>query len=630
MNLSALVPPFHPLLINPTEEEVARAISTDQGRKEYLEFLRLREKRIRDADEDSGDPFRHGWKLEHWKDADEELRACGKGQYVAGGKRATKTERAAWLVTQALHYLEKAVIWALQGGGTTSVAEQHARIWRYLPREVRAMNGKGKHVGWARVDYNIERGFSNGVLVMPNRSKLHFLTYNMEVKEYQGWEIGAPDTPHNREVLKQMPWLQNIGAWADEDMPVEWLDTVRTRCLTRDSVWIWTFSTLKGITPGIKALRQGGTKLIKSARAELLPENQVLVPGCPAGHMPIAERTPDGVSLYYFWTEFNPFPPNYKNLKLLLSGKSRARIMRDAYGYDEDVTGKAYRKWGTWNIIDEQDLPEDGTDYMLTDPAGGRMWATIWVRVSNENPPRFFIWADWPDEERFGEWATPGTATQLDGAPGPAQTGEGYGWAEYKSAWQEVERIVVPQALVRMRERNSIDEAVVESELQKVKDPRRRRILRQHWESCDLENLTLPIQESFIDPRAGADQKHREHGSITPIDALAEEHVSASGKVIPARYFTPASGVSIQTGRIAVSDLLAWDQDQPLCRITNEPRLYVVRTCKQVIGMFSEFTGLGGEKGAWKDFDDLLRYMATSRLEYVPEGPTRARGQGSY
>lgn len=632
MNIDDLIPEYHPMVQNPTREEVMAAISTEPGRRAYLEFLKLREKRIRDADEEVGDPFFHGWKLQHWKDADEELKLCGKGQYVAGGKRATKTERAAWMVCAALYYLEKATIWALQGGGTTSVAEQHARIWRYLPREIRAMNGKAKHVGWARIDYNIERGFSNGVLVMPNKSKLHFLTYNMEVKEYQGWELGAPDTPHNRAVLKQYPWLFNIGGWADEDMTVEWLTTLRTRCATRDSVWHWTFSTLNGITPAIKTLKEGGAKIVKTARAELLPANQILVPGCPPGHMPICERAPGGISIYYFWTQFNPFGTNYANVKKLVEGKPRSRIQRDAYGYDEDVKGKAYPNFGQWNIITEEELPEVGTNYMLTDPAGGRMWATIWVRVTDENPPRYFIYRDWPDEDRFGEWAVPGSANQPDGTLGPAQTGLGYGWVEYKNAWAEEERIKLPAELLRRREQPSQANGEIEGILAQIKDPQRRAIVRRDWEGSNPEDITESIQERYIDPRAGADEKHKESGSTTPIDELGTEHRDpATGRVLAAAMdFLAASGVSIMTGRTAVNALLAFDRDQPLCRVVNEPRLYVVNTCKQVIGMFSEYTGLGGEKGGWKDFDDLARYMATSPLEYVPDGPSSRKRQGSY
>ena len=80
---------------------------------------------------------------------------------------------------QAIYYLERGIVWALQSTSKTSIAEQQARVWRYLPREIKAMNGKSKHVGWARVDYNIERGFSNGILVMPNQTQLQFLTYEM-------------------------------------------------------------------------------------------------------------------------------------------------------------------------------------------------------------------------------------------------------------------------------------------------------------------------------------------------------------------------------------------------------------------------------------------------------------------
>lgn len=45
--------------------------------------------------------------------------------------------------------------------------------------------------------------------------------------------------------------------------------------------------------------------------------------------------------------------------------------------------------------------------------------------------------------------------------------------------------------------------------------------------------------------------------------------------------------------------------------------------------MFENYTGLGGEKGACKDFADLVRYMALAKLMHVDVTRTRGRaGRG--
>lgn len=630
-----LVPEFHPLLPNPTLEEALAACETEEGRRSYAEFLRRRQERIDQADDDKGDPFRHGWYLPHWKRADLDLKAARKGQYVGGGKRATKSERAAWLVVKAMVHLPRTKIWALQGNMRTSVAEQQSLVWKYLPVEVKALNGRARH-GMAKVDYTADRGFANNILVLPNRSELHFLSYDADPKAYQGWKLGAKINRELQRMMDGMPDLHNIGAWPDEDMPLPWFETIELRCASNDAKWLYTFSPMEGITPTITSIL-GTPETVESARAELLAPNRVHVPGCPPGEMPVRQKTSRaGVSIFYFWTEFNPFPPNYQNVKEAVAQKSEDQVKQDAYGYGKNVKARAHPKWGSWNIIKRTALPEVGTNYFIADPAGARMWAGIWVRVAPGNPQSFYVYRDFPSCAEFGPWAVIAPSNDdPDGLQGPAQSSRGFGWVAYKQLWLAKERINVPAHKLQLEPGQVWDDARVEA-LDAVLMPyeadplRRRRIKDAVVKGEDVANLTEGVFDRLIDPRAGKAQKESAEGMTTPMDELAKAHLDPrTGELLaPALYFRQASGQSMDTGVTAINELLDWNTEQPMCSVINQPHLFVVEDCEQVIGCLNVFTGTGGEKAGWKDIHDLLRYMATSGLCYVPPENMRPRRGG--
>ena len=81
--------------------------------------------------------------------------------------------------------------------------------------------------------------------------------------------------------------------------------------------------------------------------------------------------------------------------------------------------------------------------------------------------------------------------------------------------------------------------------------------------------------------------------------------------------FLPASGTDQETRISEVNKLLHWEDHQPFDAVANCPRLYVSREAQQVIGALTHWPGpAGGEKHAWKDFADLLCYMAMADLQH--------------
>lgn len=565
----------HPFLPWFSDADILQLLlDTADGAQRIAELYKEREERIW-LSSDEGDPLHWGFELEHWKDADDLLRTVCDFLYVAGGKRASKSEWAAKRIVAAALRYPKGVIWCFQDNHPTSIATQQKLIWKFLPPEIKAMNGRQDKKRVAAVNYTPKNGFADGVLVLPNRTAIHFLTYNSEVTDYQGWEIGAAVRASEFD-----PKTPNLGAWLDENCPLAWMETVRFRAATRGAKVVWTFSTTQGITPTIKEFL-GTPKTIKTRFAALLAARQNL-PGLPVGHMPYVQlcSTPRHAAIY-FHTDLNVFGDNYANVKALCEGKPSQFVEENAYGYARDVMHKAFPMFGEWNIIKPERIPKKGTRYMFTDPGdGSRNWASLWVLVDPAG--NHYIYRDWPDAQSYGEWAVPSEdPAQPDGDRGPAQRSLGYGTAQLRDEWKRLEVLA---------------------------------------DGDKPDGKPEEIFDRFIDPRAGNVKHIEEHGGTNMIEKFA----SLADPI----YFQPASGQEKSIGFAHVNTLLWWDKEKPLDAVMNAPKLYVGENCLQVIWMFSNYTDRGGERSGSKDFADLVRYMALADLQYYESNEFKSFAPG--
>jgi hypothetical protein len=418
----------------------------------------------------------------------------------------------------------------------------------------------------------------------------------------------------------------NIGVVGDENMPLGWLTMFSRRIRFRQAKLLWTFTPVKGITPSVKELL-GGAITVVSKPSELLPRKNLV--DVPEGHMPYIRNcvNPRAVAIYFF-TEFNRWGPApgrtyYDEVKALCEGKESQYVERVAYGFARDSVARAFPKFGAWNIVKRSQLPAVGTNYQLMDPAGDRNWATLWVRAAPGHPVSLYIYRDWPDAQTHGEWAVTTerevSAEQRkgwDGDAGPAQHGLGFGVTKYKQTFLGLERI----GMLRDNE-----------------DPYRARV----WSAVNGQNRTdktygtnemsravEEIAERYVDGRAGASEHMAEQGGTCIIEEFEDTQTDSKGRVTgPSMSLTPASGVRIEEGLTAVNELLDWNMEEPMCPVMNQPHLFVCEDCLQVRWMFENYTGLGGEKGACKDFADLVRYMALAKLEHV-EGRRGRSGKG--
>jgi hypothetical protein len=279
-------------------------------------------------------------------------------------------------------------------------------------------------------------------------------------------------------------------------------------------------------------------------------------------------------------------------VKAECANKSSEFIERKAYGFARDVMNKAFPLFGAVNIIARGHLPNKMTRYMLSDPGdASRAWATLWVGVAPNG--WHYIYRDWPDAQTYGEWAVPSSnPLQPDGDRGDAQREQGFGVKQYADEWRRLEKL----GLV-------------------VTTPEGIEVARP-----DLRDEV--IFDRYTDPRAANNPHIELHGGTNLYQKFAE--------VEPPMLFLPWSGVEIAIGYTHVNSLLYWNPEQPLSTPDNCPKLYVTEDCKQVIWMFSNFTGQGGAKAGGKDFADLVRGMALADLQYYESNEFKSSGGGSY
>lgn len=629
---------------------------------------------------------------------------------IFGGNRAQKTYYAIKRAMQVVEMFPGTRLALCSEKDAASVTNlQTPLVWPFLKPRYGHLNGKRHTV--VKINYTQGNGFTDGKVVLPNGSEIYFLTYNQDPNDYEGWEFGAPayvyegvckelrqrweeenhckwenskletrnskqirrdQTPSSKEDpksrdeepepglpsekekergLKPKPFIPpNIGAVADESMPLKWMQMFARRVRFRKAKVLWTFTPVRGITPAVKELVGTSAVTLESRRSELLPRKNL--PDVPEGQMPYVRKCSfQNAYAIYFFTEFNKWGPSpgrsyYDEVKALCAEKESQYVERVAYGFARDSVARAFPKFGSWNMVKRNQLPARGTNYQLNDPAGSRKWFMMWVRVTTIGAGQvaFYIYRDWPDGQTYGEWAV-ATEREVseealkgwDGDPGPAQAGLGYGVTKYKQTMLECERIKCPQSVSKrvsesvsgngnaQRSTLNAQPSSVFQEWERTADPYHvRRVKEAMARGEDLTQLQEQIAERYVDPRAGKSEHLAEQGGTCVIDEFAEVQVDGAqpgpgtGRVVgPSMDLIPASGVHEDEGLMAVNELLDWNTEQPLVSLMNQPHLFVSEDCHQVRWMFENYTGRAGAKGACKDPADLVRYMALAKLEDV-------------
>jgi len=362
--------------------------------------------------------------------------------------------------------------------------------------------------------------------------------------------------------------------WCDELVPQSWVDTLRYRLVTRRGKLLVTQTPLEGVASVYREY-VAGAKITEWADGQLLKGKQGL-PTWPVGKSPRVMRLEkQSRSTVFFFSEDNPYNP-WDEMRSKLVGAPMGQVLTRAYGWASDNIGKAFARFrADSHCISGDKVPEGGTLYMVCDPAGARNWFCLWLMVYEDG--RRIVVREFPDFGGYGEWVLP--SEKADGKAGPAQTLEaGRSIAEYRQLFRQIE---------------------------------------------DELGYGEPVMR-LIDPRAGGSPALSDQGGTTLVDLLAEPSDHDDGMA-----FVPAPAVPVDQRTAAINSDLSFDTTKPLGPF-NQPKLYVVEDCHNLIYSLSEHTGRDGQKGATKDPIDCLGMLLTSKVDHIEAGGLNSRGGGGY
>ena len=514
----------HPLYPLPTAEQY------EEDPKAVEAYLVKRNQRILLERED---PYRYGYQPEVWKLADGYLETGKREMLILGGNRATKSYYCAHKVAETLLSKEKAMVWCFQSTDANSVEMQQPIVFQYLPPEYRnAKKGKVTNVSFSQ-----KHGFSDSKFILPNASECVFRHYSQKLDLIEGGNCDL--------------------IWCDELVPLNILETLRYRLVTRRGVLLISFTPKDGWTHTVAEFLHGATT-IDRVPGPLLPKIRSAF-GHDANMVPrVQQPQRKNAIIVYFHTSDNPFE-GYSTMKETLEGASREEILCRAYGIPSKAIVQRFPKFrDSVHVVDPEKIPKIGTRYQIVDPAGNKNWFMLWVLIDPFG--RHYIYREWPCPGQYipgigalGDWAE-ADGKLADGRAGPAQTGLGWGLKRYYEEMQRLEG----------------DET---------------------------------IAERFMDSRFANTPSQKADQSTTIIQEFAELGIN----------YVPAPTDPINEGISLINSLLDYTEfEKP--EESSEPHLFISSECLNTIFALKVWTGKDGAHGATKDPVDCLRYMAVGKL----------------
>lgn len=327
----------------------------------------------------------------------------------------------------------------------TSRSIQQAEVFKHLRPNLRKIRRVGQ---FTKISYSGGTGFTEETLLFQQPltayAQCWFLTYH-------SWQ---QDKTIAEGVAVHL-------TWCDEEVPAELLDTLRYRVGSEGRmILLVTFTPITGYTDAVGQYIENAriVECVPARRVEydwwtstwkygdwLLPQDKVLVEGCPPGHLPLVLEHIKVPGRYTICagTGWNPFIPLDELLKKAANQSLEVKMIR-WFGWPTRKVRPALAFMDA-HLVPPGKVPplESLTIYLMIDPCPPpRNWFMLWVGVDREN--RIWVLGEWPDIE-IGEWAVPGT--EPDGKPGPgAFDGNVTGFDGYKllvlerEGWTEEQR----------------------------------------------------------------------------------------------------------------------------------------------------------------------------------------------
>lgn len=404
----------HPLLPVPSKEEML-----SMGEEKLLTFHKTREEAIlREKD----DPFRYGYEPDNWKMFDEQL-STHQEVLLMGGNRAGKTELCAKRVVECVVNNPNTIIWCLTENMQNSIQVQQKAIYKYLPKEYKNL-GRSK-TGY--VVFSLRNGFTAGKFSLNNGSQVIFRNWSQDITTVEGGEIGIPTWENG-----VAEGTHNIGFWADELIPLSWLETLRYRLITRGSKGLISFTAVTGWSPTVKSLLAGATTLL-SDEADLLPGETVPL---------VQQPTRKASVVVYFHTKHNLYG-GWEHMKKQLDGENRDTILCRAYGVPTKSAQTVFAKFGEHNIVEPEDIPilsdpkKNPAIWLTTiDPAGAKPWFILHFGIDPHGT--YWVVDEFPCFHNEGVWFDP--AKGDEGKPGEGARSNGFGIKDYVQVIEDMEK----------------------------------------------------------------------------------------------------------------------------------------------------------------------------------------------
>lgn len=540
------------------------------GEESALFWLRNRKAEIIRSE---ADPLRNGYEPHIWEKVIWHIRDLRKKFPVGvikiilwGGNRSSKTRFAANFLNRFLVENPKSHWWCCDSTEAQARANQMRLIYEQFPPEwMNLPRAKMTDVAYT------SDGFPKNRFVAPNGSEVDFKFYSMKIESLVGPELD--------------------GIWADELIPLEWVDVCRFRLTNRNGILLITFTPEFGWNDTIGYFYEG---------AQILEEREA--PLCPRydeeGRLIGYKKVPrvmqcrdEKARIIYFHTDDNPFG-NYEGMIEETKDKGeegKDGILIRVYGYCTQSHATIFTKFSRkmhvisqvtfsqiagGNVTEKKKIAMER--YHLVDPCSGRNWFMIWVLCPY--PDKWIVYREWPS------YGHPGAYIQNVGMPGP--------WA--------------------------LTGAALDGVAGPGQSPSFCFGLQRYEEEIKRQENGEIVLARYIDSRyASAATLDRER-TTTLIEQMAEVGMDFLGMTAESKI------LDVKDGSIdMINSALYYDVERPLGEYSpslgrlNEPQLQILETCPNTIYALEHWTGQDGQRGACKDPIDCLRGLFLSGVNYV-------------
>jgi hypothetical protein len=531
--------------------ELACALSEDeidalpQERAEILSRLMIDQ-----PNSEKEDPIKWGWTLPGWRRVMDRWDK-DKIHVILGGNRAAKSYFSTRMLVHLAQQIPEAEIRSMHVTEERSIQDAQKMVWSALPMRYKRSKKKGANHS---LQYNQKNGFNSAKAILPpldpnaeRGSTIYFNNYRQYMADPQIFEGWSAHCIH-----------------LEEEVPNNIFETLLGRTVDYHGRLILSFTTLQGFTPLVNSLLKGA-HTVKKKYSKLLDRELPIEQ--------VSANWPD-CRIYYFWTQDSPFIDGDELIRTYSQQPLEVKLAR-LYGIPSKAVEGRFPKFNReTNVVPHEKIPfiQDDTRavtrYMVVDPGGSKPWVCIWAGVMRDGS--IYVYREFPDST-MGQWALPhvnGVGKSV-GKPGPAQRPLGYGYADYKNLFDDMEQ----------------DEEIF---------------------------------ERIVDPRMGAATVREKEGESNIITTMAN-----LGFVM-----RPAPGVEIETGIAKINDALSWNDTEPMTD-ENKPKLYISDRCENTITSMMEYTGQSRSEH-FKDQIDCIRYLMVSGADHITNQSMMATGGGGY